>query len=283
MFKLDNRVTTVLLTMFLGMTLLSLLCYATIFVQPNIPFNPLSPNRATLAAGTRIAAVKQAATLAVTDTPLPDTSYPAVWTETPTNTPGPTKTPTETRTPTATKTATPTRTPTPTRTQTPLPPTAPPSPTPTPPPPPYKVASFSGDNNCADIGLKGRITDSQGLPLGSVQLQYGEIGVGGSRFSASTDNSGRYAALLLPGSNKRAASKPHDWYIYVLESGQQASEQFTFTTDPIYASNASHCKGLDPDDTDDDDFFELGCIEDPCRSDDSVQVQTVNFQLILGP
>jgi len=47
MGRLDNRLTIVLLAMMLGMTILSVLCYATIFVQPNIPFNPLSPQRAT--------------------------------------------------------------------------------------------------------------------------------------------------------------------------------------------------------------------------------------------
>ena len=47
MERLDNRLTTVLLAMVLGMTILSILCYATIYIQPNIPFNPLSPDRAT--------------------------------------------------------------------------------------------------------------------------------------------------------------------------------------------------------------------------------------------
>ena len=47
MEQLDNRLATALSAMVLGMTILSCICYATIFVQPNIPFNPLSPNRAT--------------------------------------------------------------------------------------------------------------------------------------------------------------------------------------------------------------------------------------------
>ncbi len=109
MSKLDNRTTTVLLSIVLGMTLLSVLCYVTIFIEPNVPFNPLSPNRATVVAETAIASQN----LAVAVIPIvatPDQSYPPTWTATPTNTPGPTKTPTSTRTPTPTKTSTPTTT-----------------------------------------------------------------------------------------------------------------------------------------------------------------------------
>ena len=47
MGRLDNQTTTILLAIVLGMTILSFLCYLTIYIQPNIPFNPLSPNRAT--------------------------------------------------------------------------------------------------------------------------------------------------------------------------------------------------------------------------------------------
>ena len=95
MERLNDRLTTVLLAMVLGMTLLSVLCYATIFVQPNIPFNPLSPQRATEAAEKALAALPP---------PVPpapatlDQTYPPTWTPSPTRTPGPTKTATDTRT-----------------------------------------------------------------------------------------------------------------------------------------------------------------------------------------
>lgn len=272
MDRLDNRLTTLLISVVMGMTILSVLCYATIFVQPNIPFNPLSPNRATAQALNNIAMVPPPAIVTATV----DQSYPATWTTTPTRTPGPTKTPTETRTPTPTKTFTPTKTPTPTDTNTPAPPPPPPLPTATPTPFPYFISSHSSENNCADIGLKGVINGNDGLPKANVQIRYGEVGIAGSQFTTETDHSGRYGALLLPGSNKAAAYNSHDWYVYVLENGQKASEEFRFTSDPIYARNPEHCK-RDPDDEDDED--NKGCIVDPCKSRDAIQIKIVNWQM----
>ena len=51
----NSRLTTILLSMFLGMSVLAIICYATIFVQPDIPFNPLSPQRATIEAEALVA------------------------------------------------------------------------------------------------------------------------------------------------------------------------------------------------------------------------------------
>jgi hypothetical protein len=264
MDRFDNRTTTVLMATVLGITILSCLCYLTIFIQPNIPFNPLSPNRATIIAETAIASQVSSAPGPIFATP--DQSYPATWTTTPTNTPGPTKTPTDTRTPTPTQTFTPTL----------IPP--PPTPTYTPTPFPYFVSSHSSENNCADIGLKGVVNDIDGLPKSGVQIQYGEVGVSGSRFSTTTDASGRYGALLLPGSNKNAAKQSHTWYAYVLQNGQQASDEFRFTTDPIFAENPDYCDDVDPDD-EEDEFQDKGCILDPCRSNDSIQIKIINWQL----
>lgn len=278
MANLDNRVTTVLLTMVLGMTLLSILCYVTIFVEPNVPFNPLSPNRATMSAATAFAGQPPSGAGPVVATA--DQSYPPTWTPSPTNTPGPTKTPTDTRTPTPTKTSTSTPTPTPTHTNTPLPPTVPPTATATPTPFPYFVSSHSAENNCADIGLKGVVNGADGLPKSGVQIEYGEVGTAGSRFSATTDSNGRYGALLLPGSNRTAAKEAHTWFAYVVDKGQPASEEFKFSTDPIFAVNPSYCSGLDPDNPDDaDEFKDKGCLLDPCKSDDSVQIKIINWQL----
>lgn len=289
MARLDNHLTTVLLAMIMGMTILSILCYATIFVQPNIPFNPLSPQRATQVAMARITQVPPQFLF---PTATLDASYPPTWTSTPTSTPGPTKTPTSTRTPTPTKTPTSTKTPTATNTNTPRPPTLPPPPTSTPTPLPYSVASHSSRNNCADIGLEGVVNGANGLPVAGVQIQFGEIGVGGSRFIATTDNNGRYGALLLPGSSKPASLRSHDWYAFIVESGQQASEQFTFTTDPIYANNPRHCGADDNDDDDDnsngnnndndnvDSSNDLGpgCVLDPCHNQSSIQIKVINWQ-----
>jgi hypothetical protein len=158
--RLDNRWTTVLLALIMGLTVLSILCYTTIFIQPNVPFNPLSPSRATEVALRNPSPLSTQVVIVAT----PDQSYPATWTPTPTRTPGPTKTPTDTRTPTPTKTPSPTLTPTPTDTNTPVPPTLPPPPTATPTPFGYVVSSHSSQNNCAASGFKGTVNGPDGLP-----------------------------------------------------------------------------------------------------------------------
>ena len=277
----DDRLSTVLVAMFLGMTVLSILCYATIFIQPNIPFNPLSPQRATSVADARLATMIAQQVPPATDTP--DAQYPATWTPTPTNTPGPTKTSTNTRTPTPTKTSTPTRTPTSTSTNTPLPPTVPPTPTGTPTPFPFLVSAHSGRNNCADTGLEGIVNGPDGLPMAGVQVQYGEIGVAGSRFIATTDNNGRYGALLIPGASKPAAYRSHNWYSYIVESGQRASETFNFTTDPIFADNPDYCARDDDDNANSDNINanenKPGCIIDPCKNSNTIQIKVINWQM----
>lgn len=266
MANLDDRLTIVLLSMVMGMMVLSVICYATIFLQPNVPFNPLSPSRATARSATVIANAPTPTSTPL-DTPEP---YPPTWTPTHTNTPGPTKTPTDTRTPTPTKTNTPTRTNTPTSTNTPVPPTFPPPPTNTPTPFPFIVSSHSGRTNCADSGLEGVVNGTNGLPLAGVTIEYGELGVAGSRFRTSTDGNGRYTALLVRGTD-RGAYNSHNWFAYVTVSGQQASERFTFTTDPIKARNPSRC--------DDDDDDNVGCIPDPCSVTGAIQIKIINWQL----
>lgn len=276
----DNRLTIVLISMVLGMTVLACLCYATIFVQPNLPFNPLSPQIATEIAGATIQAIPpvQSAEPIV----QLETGFPPTWTPSPTRTPGPTKTATDTRTPTPTKTSTSTPSPTFTRTNTPAPPPPPPTNTLTPTPFPYVVSSHSSRNNCADIGLTGIVNGPNGLPLQGAQIQYGEIGVGGSRFIATTDNNGRYAALLLPGSNTQAALQPHNWYAYVLQDGQRASEEFRFTTDPIFADNPDHCNNDNNDNSSNGNELGPGCTLDPCQNSDAIQIKTINWQLLQG-
>ncbi len=276
----DARLTTVLLSMMLGLTVLAVLCFATIYIQPNIPFNPLSPQRATAVAEARIAALPgDLGPITATV----DQSYPATWTPTSTSTPGPTKTATDTRTPTPTKTATPTRTPTATATFTPLPPTLPPTATPTPTPFPFIVASHSSKNNCADTGLEGVINGPDGLPQSGIQVQYGEIGVAGSRFLATTDNNGRYGALLIPGSSKPASYQSHNWYAYIVDNGQRASEEFRFTTDPIFADNPDYC-GRDNNGNDNNgnssnsNKLQPGCLLDPCKNSNTIQVKVINWQ-----
>ena len=283
MERLDNRLTIVLLSMFLGMTVLACLCYATIFAQPNLPFNPLSPQRATEVALERPANVSNQ----FVPTPTPDQSYPPTWTPSPTRTPGPSKTPTDTRTPTPTRTSTATRTPTPTKTHTPTIPPPPPTLTSTPTPFPFIVTSHSGKNNCADSGLEGVINGSNGLPKAGVQVQYGELGIAASRFIATTDGNGRYGALLIPGSNETAARQSHNWYAFIVENGQQSSDQFTFTTDPIYADNPRYCSATgggnnnnnnNNNSSTNNNELPAGCTIDPCQVNGAVQVKVINWQ-----
>jgi hypothetical protein len=142
--------------------------------------------------------------------------------------------------------------------------------------------------------LEGIVTGLDGLPLAGVEIQYGEIGVAGSRFIARTDANGRYGALLVPGSNKTAAYQAHNWYAYILENGQPASEQFKFATDPIFANNPSYCTEDDNDDNGngnnsndsndsnsdpaDENDLPAGCSIDPCRNSNSIQIKVINWQ-----
>jgi hypothetical protein len=152
-------------------------------------------------------------------------------------------------------------------------------------------------NNCFDLGLWGMVNSADGYPLGGINVQYGEFGVSGSRFVATTDNNGRFDARLLSGQIRSQAIISHTWYSFVVEGGQQLSDTFVFTTDPIYANNEPICERLDPDNPnhieEDDEgneltdeelqemFEEEGCIPDPCRSSDSVQIKVIDWQQSL--
>lgn len=136
--RLDNRLGNFLAMMVLGMTILVILYYTFVFIDPNTPFNPFYPQRSIEAAKTRIA---ESLTSTAISLPTSTQPYPPTWTptftRTPTSTPSITPTPTDTPTPTHTPfpTATPTSIPTHTHipTYTP-PPTATPTYTRTPTP-----------------------------------------------------------------------------------------------------------------------------------------------------
>lgn len=263
--NLDNRLATVLTAMIFGLTILTCVCFATMYVAPNNPFNPLNPTRIASIRETRIA---RNPTPTPTNTPPP--TWPPTWTPTPTFTPAPTKTPTDTRTPTPTKTHTPTRTPTPTKTPTEV---VPPTPTPF---PPYPYAGTHGEssNNCANIKMSYSVVGDDGEPVAGYQVQYGEIGESGSFFlTEPTQYSEIYGVTLIPGTDRFAVKSAHNWFAYLVLNGEKLSKAFLFTTDPIAADNPSYCDGLD-----DDEFIEKGCIEDPCQSDDAVNVKHVDFQ-----
>lgn len=284
-----RRLATLFLVVVLGVTALVAGYFIFVYFNPNAPVNPLSPQNATVAAATRFAGYAGPTS---PPTPTIDQSYPPTWTPTLTPTPQPTKTSTLTRTPTPSRTPSPTRTPTPTATFTPLPPSATPRPTATPTQLPYIVVSQGGENNCANMGLRGVVNGLDGLPARGVQIQYGELGVPGSRFTTTTNANGQYIALLLRGASRPGAFESHNWYAVVVENEQPASEIFRFTTDPIFADNPRYCYANDDDDDDgnnnnsDDDEFERrdderlrpGCLLDPCRSNNATQVKIINWQ-----
>jgi len=227
---MSDKAATVLIIIFIGATLLMCLCYAAIFVQPEIIFNPYRPSDA----ATRISMTLIASqpTLAMPQGTPTEPFFEPTWTPTVTPTPSATATPTETRTPTPTSSPTPTptqfptRTPLPTSTNTPPPP---PPPTDTPAPPLYSPSNIRTEANCDVVRIMGRVFDSQGLPLGGVTMQVGEVGVTGSVFSTSpSDANGRYVWDF--GAPNDAT---HTWFVVPLENGQPAVNRFEFQTDHI--------------------------------------------------
>jgi hypothetical protein len=150
----------------------------------------------------------------------------------------------------------------------------------------FTVSSHSSRNNCADTGLEGIVNGSNGLPVAGVQIQYGEIGVAGSRFIATSDNNGRYGALLIPGVDK-ASYRSHNWYAYVVDGGKRNSDEFRFTTDPIFADNPGYCyrndnnnnnNGNSNGNSNSSDNLPAGCILDPCKNSNTIQIKIINWQ-----
>jgi len=106
------------------------------------------------------------------------------------------------------------------------------TPEPTPTPLPYSVEEYEDYQNCYDIGMTGLVVDVNGLPLEGVVIQYGEVDI--SSFTTTTDVDGQFAVpLVLSGDNKDNATKPHTWFVRVLEDGKPASENFKWKSDTI--------------------------------------------------
>lgn len=284
MSRFSNNILVVLLAMILGLIVLLLVCFLTIFLQPDVLFNPFSPSRATAIAATQVA---QQPPTATPTTPAP--TYPPTWTPSATPTPAPTKTPTETRTPTPTYTSSPTVTGTPTRTPTMV---VPPTATPVPPYPFLPVNGPDTTNRCSDIKLQYTVKDSTGEDaqnLPGYQIEYGEIGVRGSVFvTEKTEFHDNYGVTLIPGTDKRAAIKSHNWFAHLIYNGEKVSKSFLFSTDPMYADPSERCSdnsnsndnsssnsndNSSGNDNSSNGNDNEGCIEDPCKSGDAVNVK----------
>jgi len=143
-----DRLFNVLSLVMLALTLITVLCYILIAVNPYMPFNPFPPPP------------RQIAVLATnTPTPTPGRTPVATWT--------PTNTPTITPTPPATFTPTPTRTPTPitpsaTPTNTPMPT---PRVTRSPWPFTYEITYETPVYGCNWLGVAGNVVDIDGNDL----------------------------------------------------------------------------------------------------------------------
>lgn len=140
-----DRLFNLLSLVMLGLTVITLLCYISIAINPFLPFNPFPPDRV-------------GAFVVATETPLP-TVPPATWT--PTATPTITPTPPPSFTPTITPTPEPTSPP-PTRTPTP---TVTPRVTRSPYPFTYELTYETPLYGCSWMGVAGTVQDIDGNPL----------------------------------------------------------------------------------------------------------------------
>lgn len=217
----SNRVMELLIIVMLILSGLMTLCYAAIFINPQMVMNPFPPP------------VESESVIASLNQPTPTTAgaptYPPTWTPTATAIPTSTGTVTPTRTPTPTDTPTPTKTPTSTNTPRPPPPA---TNTPIPPPPtPYPYKWIEGSairyGDCRFTRIVGDVLDQFGRPSPGVQLQIGSLDTGWSTVVSSMWSSelyGRYGYQLCSGICSGL------WYVQVLEGGRPASERFGFAT-----------------------------------------------------
>jgi hypothetical protein len=215
---LSNSVTNILLFVVLVMIVVTVLFYGLVFATYS-PENPLELG------------ITGGAEEAVGIGPIGPTdvvpTYPPTWTPVPTDTPGPTATPTETGTPTPTVTPTFTPTPLPTRTPTSThtpEPTSTFTPAPSPTPLPWSVYDIDTENNCDVVRVLISALDRNGVNLGGVQFEVGELNVPGSRFIITTDANGRAAWDNSPG-------KTHTWFVAPIENGQRAGQLVTWQSD----------------------------------------------------
>lgn len=213
--RFDDRTLEIVTVVVVVLIALVILCYLTIYLNPQFVLNPFKPPTPT--------AVAQA-----TATPRP------VWTDTPTPLPTATftATPTWTPSPTATSTPTPlppTDTPVPTNTPTPIPtntnPPPPPKPRPptaTPTPWPYYYESAGGRGNCTVTGVYGYVLNTAGLAESGVQMRVGNDQ--GWRADVWTDANGFYRFDFA---SEPVAGK---WFVRVFKGGSPRSFQFWWQT-----------------------------------------------------
>ena len=189
-----------------AVTVLLLIYYVVLFVEPTSDLNPFPPQ----VEATIVAAVPVTPTLPPTWTPEATASATATTTVTPR--------PTLTSNPTAT----PTDRPIPTETPIPLP-TSTPGPTPTPQPPLYLHSGMFAGPDCTWTGVFGVVWTVTDLPREGVQVHlWTEQGL--DLYSPPTDVDGNYVIQV---SGEPVAAR---WFMEVLEGGVPQSEVIIFET-----------------------------------------------------
>jgi hypothetical protein len=221
--RISDRVAMLVTVVVLVLTVLTCLCYLTIFINPNMPLNPFPPPLGASATPTR------------TGAPAGPT-FPPTWTPTHTATPTNTPIPTDTPTVTPTRTHTPTPTSTPTATRTPRPPataTSTHTPAPTATPWPYVQHGYTShgpndknDAGCDWLGVGGQVWDAQGIPLPGV-----EIKVWAGTFEGRS-TSGLHPEYGSGGWEVYLFDRPRDmtWNCQVVQGGVGVSPVVVFTT-----------------------------------------------------
>jgi hypothetical protein len=233
--RINDRVALLVTVFILALTLMTCLCYLTIFINPRMPLNPFPPPRevAIASATPTVSEGEGVPTFPPTWTP----THTATPTETPLPTDTPTITPTPTDTPTPTFTSTATRTPAP-------PPTATSTRTPTPSPTPwpyeqhgyvYKVANDKNEAGCAWLGVGGQVYDAVGVPLPGVTVRCWSGGWEG------TGVSGEHSEYGLAGWEVYLYDEPRDatWNCQVVQGGVGVSPIVTFTTTTSNGCNSN--------------------------------------------
>ncbi len=211
--RFNDRTLEILTVIVVVVIALVILCYATIYINPQVFFNPLKPPTPT--------------TLAGADSPRFEPTWTATPTATSTNTPTSTPTWTPTPLPTATNTPlpptdTPTATPTATNPPTPTRRPAPPKPTATPTPWPYDYIGAGGRANCAVTRVSGYVLGANGLAEPNVQMRVGNDQ--DWRVDVWTDVNGFYVYDLWGG------PKAGKWFVRVFKGGEPRSMQFWWET-----------------------------------------------------
>ncbi len=235
--QVDDRVLEIITILVVMMTVFVCLCYAAIFRNPYVAFNPFKPPTAT-PRGMDVG---------------PPPTFPPTWTPTvtgtPTDTPTVTKTPTVTNTPTPTDTGTPFPTRTPTITQTGTP-TEAPTKTATPTPttgPRYSVTKYRGWQFCGYTGFEFNVKDSRGVGKRDVTIHiWTDWGFDGY---VTTD--------LVGDATKIIGDEFFDsvWHIQLIENGQVVDQLDVVTT--------SGCKNLETVKEDDYSVWTIHWKENP--------------------